>query len=470
MLIQSQSHTLRPLTTAHLAQTMTLLGLTVIELRQKIEGELASNPALELVESRRCPTCHRPLPGNSPCPLCSRPQRLSPDQPIVFLSPREDFHPYHHDVSSEELPDDNFAPEIEDLPHYVLHQVAVELQPEDRPLAAHILTSLDEDGLLSVPLSEISIYHHVPLQRVEKVLRMIQHAEPVGVGSPTPQDALLVQLEVLSESRSIPPLAIQAIKQGMSLLSRHRYEELGNILGISSSQAKEISQFIINNLNPFPARTHWGEVHQKASSPSDTYHFPDLIISRLTNDEDSPLVVEIAMPLFGVLRVNPLFREALRQAPADKSDQWRSDLEKAELFVKCIQQRNNTIVRLAHRLAVLQRDFILEGDAYLMPITRARLSKELGVHESTISRAVSDKAVQLPNGKIVPMAMFFDRSLRIRTALKQIINQATTTLSDSDIAELLAKQGYPVARRTVAKYRAMEGILPAHLRQHFLPN
>jgi RNA polymerase sigma-54 factor len=98
------------------------------------------------------------------------------------------------------------------------------------------------------------------------------------------------------------------------------------------------------------------------------------------------------------------------------------------------------------------------------------LSKELGVHESTISRAVSDKAVQLPNGKIVPMAMFFDRSLRIRTALKQIINQSTTTLSDSDIAELLTKQGYPVARRTVAKYRSMEGILPAHLRQHFLPN
>jgi RNA polymerase sigma-54 factor len=143
---------------------------------------------------------------------------------------------------------------------------------------------------------------------------------------------------------------------------------------------------------------------------------------------------------------------------------WQEDLEQATLLVKCLQQRNHTIVRLMQKLVVKQREFILNGDAYLKPITRADLADELEVHESTMSRAVSDKAVQLPNRRIVPLSMFFDRSLHIRTALKQIIDQETYTLSDSQIAELLSGMGFSVARRTVAKYRSIEGILPAHLR------
>jgi RNA polymerase sigma-54 factor len=123
------------------------------------------------------------------------------------------------------------------------------------------------------------------------------------------------------------------------------------------------------------------------------------------------------------------------------------------------------------RLVVVQRDFILNGDAYLKPLTRAEMADELEVHESTMSRAVSDKAVQLPSRKIVPLSMFFDRSLHIRTALKQIIDQESHTLSDSQIAQVLSGMGFPVARRTVAKYRSIEGILPAHLRNRaYKPN
>jgi RNA polymerase sigma-54 factor len=116
------------------------------------------------------------------------------------------------------------------------------------------------------------------------------------------------------------------------------------------------------------------------------------------------------------------------------------------------------------RLAAIQREFILHGDAYLEPCTRASLADELGVHESTISRAVSNKAVQLPSGRIVPMSKLFDRSLHIRTALRQLISQEIKPFTDTQLAEMLDRQGYAVARRTVAKYRAMEGILPAHLR------
>jgi len=465
MLIQRQTPSLRPLITAHLAQTMTLLGLSVMELQQQIDAELAANPALELVEGRRCPACHRPLVGVEACPVCSRPPHLAADEPIVFLSPRQDFRVGGGVAAVEDLPDDNAIPEVQDLPGYVLRQVAAELRPEDRPLAAHILTSLDDDGLLAVPPAEIALYHRVPLARVNDVLRLIQRADPLGVGSPSPQEALLVQLEVLNETRPAPPLAFEAVRRCMDLLSRHRYQELGRALGVSSAAARQVAQFISDNLNPYPARAHWGEIRSGDSAPVNVYHEPDVVISRLEQREDAPLVVEVATPLAGWLRVNPLFREALPQAPADKSEQWRLDLERAELLVKCMQQRNHTLVRLARRLAVLQRDFILQGDAYLQPITRAQLAQDLGVHESTISRAVSDKAVQLPNGHIIPMSSFFDRSRQVRTALKMLISQETTALNDNDLAQLLSRQGYAVARRTVAKYRAMEGILPAHLRQ-----
>jgi RNA polymerase sigma-54 factor len=469
MLLQSQRPMLRPQTTAHLAQTMALLELTAVELHQKVEAELARNPALELIEEFRCPTCHRILHNNKPCPTCTNNLSGSPEQPIVYLSCHEDFFTKPGSGSSlDDLPDDNFAPNREPLPAYILRQIGPELPIDDRPIATHILTSLDEDGLLTIKPIEIALYHHVPLSRVEKVINLIQHTDPLGVGSLTPQDALLIQLEVLSENLSVPALAENAIRAGIELLSPHHLPELAKHLNIPPAQAKEIVRFIGDNLNPFPARAHWGDLPNSESSAGqeNTFHFPDIIISRVSEDENTPLVVEIAMPFYGTLRVNPLFREALQQAPADKSELWQADLEQATLLVKCLQQRNHTIVRLMQRLVVIQREFILYGDAYLKPITRADMADELEVHESTMSRAVSDKAVQLPNRRIVPLSMFFDRSLHVRTALKQIIDQESDSLSDSQIAIILSDMGFPVARRTVAKYRSIEGILPAHLRNH----
>ncbi|MGD9092909.1 MAG: hypothetical protein PVF74_08670, partial [Anaerolineales bacterium] len=281
--------------------------------------------------------------------------------------------------------------------------------------------------------------------------------------------ALLVQLDVLSETQPIPPMASEAIRQGMDELSHRQFADLGRILDISTNQAREIALFIAKNLNPYPARAYWGESYQVSDVGHETYHLPDVLITLLNDEPDSPLIVEILSPLAGRLRVNPLFRKALQQAPSDKTDQWGKDIERASLLVKCLQQRNHTIVRLMGRLAVIQRNFILHGDAHMKPITRASLASALDVHESTISRAVSSKTVQLPNGRIIPMAKLFDRSLHIRTVLREIIDQETKPLTDTQITKLLKEKGFSVARRTVAKYRSMEGILPAHLRGQLNP-
>jgi RNA polymerase sigma-54 factor len=112
-----------------------------------------------------------------------------------------------------------------------------------------------------------------------------------------------------------------------------------------------------------------------------------------------------------------------------------------------------------------QKSFIIHGDIHLESLTRAQIAEELEVHESTISRAVANKTVQLPNKRIIPMATFFDRSLAIRAMMREMIENEKHPMNDSEIRKCLENQGIDVARRTVAKYRSMEGILPAHLRR-----
>jgi RNA polymerase sigma-54 factor len=177
------------------------------------------------------------------------------------------------------------------------------------------------------------------------------------------------------------------------------------------------------------------------------------------------MIVEIVMPYSGTLQVSPLYKQTIKQTDAELKDAMKGDLERASLFVKCLQQRNHTMQRLMLELVKIQKPYLTKGEKYLKPITRASLAGELEVHESTISRAVSGKSVQLPNRKIVPMAAFFDRSLSARTILREIVSGESKPLSDTEIQKKLDERGIQVARRTVAKYRAMEGILPAHLRQ-----
>jgi len=467
-MFQLHYQSLRPLTTAHLAQTMSLLCLTAAELRQQIDSELAANPALELVEERRCPTCHRLLPGRSACPVCSLPKPDQNGEPIVFVSPR-DINYGGSGGGEDDMPEDRFSSATEELPVYVFRQIAPDIAQEDRKLAAHLLANLDEDGLLTISLLEAARYLHLPLSRVEKVQRMIMRADPIGVGARSTEEALLVQLEVLSEMNGVPPLAEKIVRLGMGLLSRRQYAELARQLKAPLASIQEAARFISENLNPYPARSSWGETRQPQNEAVRVYYQPDMIITlsgeRKDREGGEPqLMVEIIMPLWGTLRVNPLYRQAMQESTPDQKGVLREDLDRASLFVKCLQQRNHTIQRLMQRIVSEQREFILKGEKYLRPITRAVIAQQLEVHESTISRAVANKAIQMPNGRIIPLSNFFDRSLNVRTILREMIDEEPHPLSDAELAGMLAERGIKVARRTVAKYRAMEGILPANLR------
>lgn len=443
---------------------MTLLSLTADELRQQIDGEIASNPALELTEERRCPNCHRLLPARGMCPVCSQPSPSAPDEPVVFVSPREDFYSGGASFESENQPEDDFSQTTEDLPTYVLRQIAPELDIQDRRMAAYLLTHLDDDGFLTIPLIEVARYFHVLPSKIEQIQKIIQRADPLGVGSTSPQTALLAQMEVLAENGSVPELALQIVKECMDLMVHRQVSEIAHHCDVTVRQVQQAMKFIGENLNPYPGRSHWGDMRQPAAEATQVYHRPDIIINYLNDDPKNPLSVEIIMPLFGTLQVNPLFRQAMQQASEEQRENWKNDMERASLFVKCLQQRNHTMKRLMQKVVSVQKDYILYGEKHLKPVTRASLAVELEVHESTISRAVANKTVQLPNRKIVPLSSFFDRSLNVRSVLREMIINEAKPLSDTELAEMLSEKGFDVARRTVAKYRAMEGILPAHLR------
>lgn len=459
-MLQVQDQSLRPLTTAHLAQTMSLLALSNLELRERVLAEIAANPALEILDERICPGCQKKLSGTAPCPVCSAPP--AQDNLVVFLSPRESSRSSGL-LPVDETPSEQEPAAPESLALSVLAQIAGDLDPSLRHLAAYILSSLTEDGFLEDAPALIARSTRSTLSDVEAVIDLISHADPPGLATAGPRQALLTQLDLLDPDDPRVALARRMITECFAELGRREFERIAHHLAISQARARQVAELIHAKLNPYPARAFWGSGRQAPSADPNVYHNPDIQVSRSPNGQEA-LVVEIFSAMPGWLRVNPLFRQALPPEDDDHSDAWARHLERASLFVKCLQQRNNTMRRLMKTLVTRQRNFILQGDRHLEPITRASVAAEIGVHESTVSRAVAHKSVALPDGRIIPLHRFFDRSLSVRDRIKEIVETEPRPLTDNEIAARLRKEGVRVARRTVAKYRAVEGILPARLR------
>ena len=458
-MLQLQDHSLRHVATAHLAQTMSLLSLSNEELKDKVMEELANNPALELLDEIVCPNCHARLSTRRLCPRCSA--ATGEQDSVVLISAREASG--RNGSRRAEDDGDGLEPAApESLAIYVLQQLAPELDPAERPLAAYVLSSLDEEGFLAEPQAFIARATRSSLAQVERVVSLISHCDPAGLATYGPRQALLAQLDLFPAESAEAQLACGILQAGFEALASRDYETIARALGVRVAQVRKAAQFIQTNLNPFPARAYWGSGRSPRSADSNVYHAPDIQISQ---QQAGPMLVEIFSSFPGWLRVNPDFRKALPQADGDHSEAWKTHLERASLFVKCLQQRNNTMRKLMEEIVDRQRQFILEGDRKLFPMTRAELATRIGVHESTVSRAVANKGIALPDGRIIPLARFFDRSLSVRDRIKELIGQERKPLTDDEIASVLSGDGVQIARRTVAKYRSIEGILPARLRK-----
>jgi RNA polymerase sigma-54 factor len=455
-IIQRAQPRIRQTTTAHLTQTMSLLELSRAELNEWLNSSLASNPALEVVEPETCPSCHRPLYQPGPCPVC-HPVR---EEPIVFLSA-----PPARRISAEEMENLPEPAQPETLGDHLMGQIGPELSDAERPIAQYLIARLDDNGLMPEPPLESARFLHVLPSAVEKVLRMIQRCDPPGVGALSTVEALLIQIDALAESGSVPTGVREIVAGHLEELARGEYAAIAKDLHLNRNAVEDAAHFIKVNLTPYPGRTFFRTGPGRADSDPGLYREAEMTFRVQPNNSSGPLVVEVYAPLAGRVRVNPEFRQMVRTLSGEEREKWSEKVEEALLIDKCLRQSQNTLMRLAAALASEQRAFILGTDRDLRPLTRAELARRLEVHESTVSRAVSNKRAALPSGRIIPISRFFDRSLSVRDMVREIVSDESKALSDTEIVSLLERQGVHIARRTVAKYRAMEGILPMSLRR-----
>jgi RNA polymerase sigma-54 factor len=238
-------------------------------------------------------------------------------------------------------------------------------------------------------------------------------------------------------------------------------------LGVSTEVVEDARDFIRANLTPFPLQSQ--EARQWRSPVESPYVAPDVVISI----KDGELVVEVVETRQAQLRVNSLYDQMARAALAarknssmddDTRNHVREHVARAKLFLGNVRQRHETLARISRNVAELQEEFLRGGVRKLVPLTRATVAQQVGVHESTVSRATANKYVMLPNRKVIPFSDFFTPSLSVKDMIKEMIEEEKDSLTDKRIVELLNRRGVRIARRTVAKYRSELNILPSTLR------
>lgn len=459
-----------------------LLNLSSQELEAVIATELSANPALEVEDRTTCPLCGGAIEGGY-CPTCLVSHNGTP--PPTIDPGDDDFDRvetiYQPRAADEEFDAVTLIADEMDLSQQLLADVRTVLDPVDYALAECLIDALDERGFLDADLSEVAALCRCDVAEVERVLHVVQEMAPAGVAARDLRECLLLQLQFLRLSDvEIPPLVEPIIEDFLTELGNHRYQHIARQLHVSPDDVGEAHDFIHTYLSPHPLQSHQSKTWQ---SPAQTpYVAPDVLIALV----DGELKVEVTGSSQTQLRVNSLYEglaarlrrrarsdneaataAVMAQTSDEDRDHIRDSVSRAKQFISKIHQRRETLLKISTCICELQEDFLREGVRELKPLTRSQVAQQIGVHESTVSRATANKYVMLPNRKVIPFSDFFTPSLSIKDVIKELIDNESTAghpLSDMRIRELLLQRGYRIARRTVAKYRAELRILPSTVR------
>lgn len=467
----TQSLTQRPTVSPQLVLANELLQFSSLELEQAIVQELAENPALELSEVVRCTQCGAEMVDGY-CPACaaSESQVDSGWEDERYLDGSRDHALSESNGSDWENPVFRLASCVT-LADHLLQQARLSLPDGDVIIAAHLIEGLDEHGFLCCDLDEVASTVGVERERVERVLSTVQSLEPAGIAARDARQCLLIQMAHLRGDGVEYPLAERLIEDHWEMLGKYSLSSVAKEVGVCTDDVREALCFISENLNPYPAHASWVSLHESPPENPAVCPKPDVII-RESGVTEGEYEIEFPKVRRHRLRVSRAYGQAMDElgtgsGPADgqRWERWRAFEARARLFVKSIEQRWQTLHELLDCLVDFQRDFLVHGETRLRPLTRARVAEMMGVHESTVSRAVAGKYVQLPCGEVVPLEKFFDSAAPIKRMIEDLVEQEGEPLSDSALAEKLSEEGYDVARRTVAKYRNALGILPYSLRR-----
>ncbi len=436
-----------------------LLELSLEDLQTRLRQEVAANPALELEERLICPSCGRALRGQF-CPHCPASSATSTQQDMTTLDWEKPLGSVWGSIDEEEEVDPfaRYAAPLE-LREALAQALQAELPNEAAPIIEYLVGNLDEEGYLRCTVEETAQVLKVPLEEVEHVLARLQAQEPSGIGARNVRECLLLQLRHLEAQGQSQPYALEIVEHFLRELSQRKYDLIAKQLGISRRQIEAVHAFLKNRLTPFPASSTGGAVRSMEAARPEVV-VPQVIIRRQQAPDGSPYTVEVVEAERFRLRMNPAYVEAYQQLRGQQTEDCRGELayikqsmNHAHLVMISLQRRWQTLERITRHLVQEQRAYLEQGNAALRPLTRAEVATALGLHPSTVSRAVADKYVLLPNKTTIPFDTFFQSNLPIKEALKNLLAQETQPQSDQRLAELLAQQGIQVARRTVAKYR-----------------
>ena len=354
----------------------------------------------------------------------------------------------------------------ETLQQHLLEQLnTAEVSKSQREAAELIVGNIDELGFLQSSLPEISqnTTHSVP--ELQQMLDLVQTFHPVGVGARDLKDCLLIQLRRLGKQDS---LEYQIVNGFLEDLGRRRFPEVARRLGVSVEQVQRAANFI-STLDPKPG--------QIFSPDPNSYVLPDVSVDKI----DDGYSVTLNGDQIPHLRISKTYKDLMTQGSngADVRDYIREKIRSGKFLIKSIHQRQQTILNIANEIVKRQHEFLELGTAFLKPMTMVQIAEAVGVHETTVSRAISGKYMATPQG-VFEMKYFFtpgyqtvDGAALSNTSVKEAIadlvrnEQPRNPLSDKEIVEILSDRGIPIARRTVAKYRAELNILPSNLRKQY---
>jgi RNA polymerase sigma-54 factor len=427
----------------NLAQMLTLPSM---ELQQLVEQELAENPALEEIEAAdtRCPDCGGPILGGL-CLRCVGVESASESQQPATI---------------EELDPLLFVAAPRSVVESLLQDLYASLPEEDHPIAMTLVGSLDEHGFLSEELDLIASALQRPLERVELVLQRLRELGPPGIATRDTRECLLVQIDSLAEQGVVCPHARTLVDKHLADLGAGRFKQLARVLGISVEELDAARSFIRRQLWPYPMQAAGSEA---APLQRTRYRTADIVITQ----RGEQFIVEVPQAQRRVLRLNPLYQQLARQA-ASLDEHERAHVQeyiaRARVFLTNLRQREQTLKRIGEVLIERQEGFLRHGVRHLNPLTRSEIAAELGLHESTVSRATADKSALIPNGTLLAISEFFVVARGVQDILRELVVNEPRPLSDEQLAAMLAERGHPIARRTVAKYRDLMKIPPSHMR------
>lgn len=477
---QVQKQTQNLLLAPQLRQSLKILQAPALELRNTIMEELQTNPALEELGGEGISFEEQTADPNEPVETDQdliKPEEMNFEDDYSILhrldeDMREHFAQENSGrtyTSEDETRRKHFFDSLvseTSLQEHIMQQAELaELDPEELLAMEYILGSLDDHGFLTSTPQDIASLANLPLKKVQSAVEKLKNFDPPGMGSRDLAECLLHQLKMKGQGAS---LAAEIVRDHYKLLLRRRIPEIARKTGTETYDVQSAIE-MISDLDPAPGR--------RFSEDNNRIIVPDVTVEK----DGDQWTITLNNDYIPRLRVSNTYKQLIAQGSLNSGDKdyIREKIRSGKFLISSIEQRQQTLERISREILHFQQEFFEHGVAHLRPLTMNQVAERVGVHETTVSRAVSNKYMDTPYG-VYELKYFFTPGFEnetgeavsntsIKEKIAQIIEaeDPSKPLSDMAIVNILSEKNYTIARRTVAKYREELGILPTNLRRRY---